>query len=195
MIIGYVGNIGSGKTLSAVIELYKLYLDGMKIYSNIHLNFPYYPLTLDILLSYVETKKNLDGSVIFIDEVHMWVDSRNSANKRNRILSYVWLQSRKRHCNYFFTTQYEDQIDKRLRRVTEILVECNKLRYSEVESEYVFLNTINIKKNRNIIQKKRFFYGDEWFNLYDTNEVVKIEEKSVEEQIIQAQKFLKKHDR
>jgi hypothetical protein len=139
VIIGYFGTVRQGKTLSAVKELYKFYLDGKTIYSNIKLNFPYKPITTDMLLNIVESDLVLDDdSCMFIDEMHIWFDSRISSSKKSRIISYFLLQTGKMGKNtdfgliLLYTTQFRHQVDKRLRSLTDISIDCEKKEFQAV---------------------------------------------------------------
>lgn len=183
MIIGFVGNVRSGKTLSAVRELYKLWLKGYKIYSNIHLTFEYTPLTRDYVYDIIEKDIDVpDLSVFFVDEIHLWIDSRQSTSKSNRILSYFITQTGKQGKNtdfgliMLYTTQYPHQIDRRLRSTTDIFVSCNKFNYHNTKifvCQYLF-----VYKNVSYVDS---FLGEEaLYSLYNTREKVKYERSRYE---------------
>jgi hypothetical protein len=171
MIIGYVGDMGSGKTLSMVKMAYMLHLKGYTIYSNIKMKFPFQYFNLDDILSYAENDTNFVNTVFLVDEAHIFMDSRASMTKRNLILSYFILQTRKKNVWLFFTTQYYHQIDKRLRASSNAIVECS----SKVldDGRMYALNKFNIVKNQKIIEKSFVFHANKYFTLYDTNEVVR----------------------
>jgi thymidine kinase len=105
MIVGFIGDMGSGKTLSMVRLAYSLHLKGYTIYSNFKLFFPFEYFTLQDILSYAENSQNFTNTVFLIDEAHIFMDSRRSASARNLALSYFILQTRKQNVWLFFTTQ------------------------------------------------------------------------------------------
>lgn len=181
MIIGFFGNVRQGKTLSAVLELYRYYKGGYKIYSNTGLSFPHEMLNLDYILDIVEQDLDIpDNSVFFIDEITVWLDSRVSGSKRNRVISYFLLQTGKMGENtdygliLLYTAQFTHLIDKRLRSVTDIAIECEK---------------IILKDNTKIIKQSRYIYkGNKSFSyikvirnmelvypLYNTRKKIKAE--------------------
>ena len=123
MIIGFIGQRGSGKTLSMTIEAYKKYKQGYKIYSNYHLNFPYTPFTVDDLMAFAESGMYFGQSIFLLDEIHIWFDSRASGKKRNVIFSYFINQSSKNDIDIYYTTQFSRQVEIRMRLNTEIVVE------------------------------------------------------------------------
>jgi hypothetical protein len=180
MIIGYYGNVRQGKTYSAITELFQLYLNGYKIYSNTWLAFPYTPLTLDFLLDVVEKDLSLDdNSVWFIDEVSIWIDSRASMSKRNKIASYMLQQSGKLGNNtdygliLIFTAQYPDMVDKRLRHFTDKGIECEKFL---VNDEKYFKQNITIFRGRKTYSYCKIIKGNPiLFSLYDTRKKIKYE--------------------
>ena len=153
MIIGYIGRMGSGKTLSMVRNAYRYYKAGYTIYSNINLKFPHKPYTLQELIDYANNNVTLKKSVILIDEAHIFLDSRNSGSKRNRVISYFLLQTRKKGCHLYYTTQRFHQIDKRLRDNSDVLIQC-KTKTDKYGQKYT-MNDINIMLENTIKQKKK----------------------------------------
>lgn len=180
MIIVYVGNVRQGKTLGAVRELKKFYDSGYTIYSNTWLNFPFKTLTLDFLIDIVEKEIDLpDKTLFFIDEIHIWLDSRVSASKRNRIVSYFLLQTGKLGINTDYglillaTTQFTHLIDKRLKDLIDILSECEKINY---KGKKIFRQTITYFKGKKTYQRERYFEGTKYlYSLYDTRAKIKVE--------------------
>lgn len=171
MIIGYVGTRGRGKTLSCVREAYEHYLKGYTIYSNINLNKKYFKtwfkLDGQMLVDWVEGDKQFKKAFFILDEVHVYLDSRMGMSKRNIIISYFILQTRKRDVRLGYTTQFYNQVEKRLRQPTEVIVECQNY------------NNKGIIINRNIVyvlelnhKFQQQFIANDYFDFYDTNEIV-----------------------
>lgn len=171
MIIGYIGTRGRGKTLSCVREAYEHYRNGYTIYSNIKLNKryfkKYYTLSGDMLIDWVKGEKHFKKAFFILDEVHIFLDSRMGMSKKNVIISYFILQTRKRDVRLGYTTQFLNQVDKRLRNPTDIMVQCQNY------------NTDSVVMNRNIVLDKETgrtwvdtFEANEYFSYYDTNEIV-----------------------
>lgn len=175
--MNFIGRMGGGKTLSMTIEVYKFYLKGYKIYANYGLNFPYIHLDKDLFDQMIEGEEQLSDCVIAIDEMHIWMDSRNSKDKKQQAATYFALQTRKRNVILMLTTQNEDQVDKRLRRSVDILVFC----------ENISIQTATVKKGIPIYVVRQFLYRDKlhmrplvkkpflanpYFCLYDTNQII-----------------------
>lgn len=193
MIIGFIGQRNSGKTLSMTIEAYKKYLQGYKIYSNYHLNFPYTPFTVDDLMTFAESGMYFGNSIFLIDEIHIYFDSRCSGKKRNIIFSYFLNQSSKNDIDIYYTSQFSRQVEIRMRLNTEIVVEsvARVVVYKDKYSKPIILENYRPKPNdyrtiayiTNFITKfsdtgldkvtKRIYKGNKYFKLYDTRQVIK----------------------
>lgn len=187
MIIGLMGDPRSGKTLTAVRECERLYNQGYNIYSNIKLNFPSKTITLKQLENIVEHGKGFgdDNAVVFIDEIHTWIDSRASQTVRNRIISYFLLQTGKIGKSkdfgmiFLYTTQYPDLIDKRLRKPTVISGFCEKI---DVSGEKIIQVEWHWIRNGEEIMRTERFFAHHYYNLYDTREIVSLEKDKYEEE-------------
>lgn len=110
------------------LEGYKEHLRGRKVYSNYGLNFPHEDMDDQMVAE--ATKHNrttmFNGSVTLIDEVHVYMDSRNSASKKNRLFSYFVTQSGKLDTLLIWTSQFLGQVDKRLRLNTQTLYKAER---------------------------------------------------------------------
>lgn len=190
MIIGFLGDMRSGKTLSAVKELKKLYDKGYNIYSNIHLNFPHKRITLEQLETIVENGVGFgdDDAVVFVDEWHInFGDSRTSMTKKNRIISYFLLQTGKlgRSSDYglilLYSTQYAENIDRRLRKATALTCFCEKFKFNQNGIiRNVFKNEYHQIINGEEYIREEIFFGDKYYSLYDTREIVSMESDKYE---------------
>lgn len=187
MIYGYVGQIRQGKTLSAVREILKYYYKNHKtIYSNIMLSIPHKVLTIDMLIDAVETERDIfePDSICFIDEIHIWLDSRMSASKRNKVVTYFLLQTGKMGIDsdfgliLIYTTQWIDQIDKRLRHTTEVLIECHKKKFDD---KVIFRNDITKFEGYRMITWSEFFYGEHYYPFYNTKQIVRAQKSKYDE--------------
>jgi hypothetical protein len=172
MIIGMIGNMGKGKTLSAVRYLYKWFRKGFTIYSNIHLKFPHIHIGMQELIDYANAETYLDKSIVFLDEAHTLLDSRNSASKRNKILTYFIVLTRKMGCNLVYTTQRYHQIDKRLRDNSDVVILCDTKTF---KGEKYTHNLIMIKEEFKLRTMTDMFRSRDYYGLYNTRELVKIE--------------------
>lgn len=193
MIIGFIGQRNSGKTLTMTLEAYKKFKEGYTIYSNYHLNFPYTHYDINDLMEFAESGVYFNDCIFLVDEIHIMFDSRSSGKARNRIFSYWLNMSSKGNFDVWYTTQFSRQVEIRLRLNTEIVVESNcraiiwatkksKPRICENErpkpNDYkcsTFITTKMIKfsdtgRDKIIVNT---YKGDKFYKLYDTRQVIK----------------------
>lgn len=168
----FVGRMGSGKTLSAVREAWLNRHDIKTIISNVHLNrpFSYKPLTMETIKDY----KNWDykDCLILMDETHTIIDSRLSMTKKNIMISYFLTQSRKRNCFIFCTTQNIRQVEVRLRRMADYIIECESVKKDKklLAIRQKVIDCYNLR-----VIKRTTFSPEPYFRLYDTNQIIDFE--------------------
>lgn len=135
-VVGIVGPMRSGKTLFMTMLCYREQLkdDSREILANYHLNPEYAktslldPNAMDQAIRDRDTSR-YDRSIMALDEVHTFLDSRNSGQKRNRMLSYFITQSGKLKTRLFWTSQFLRQVDVRLRLNTQTLYMVRRFIY------------------------------------------------------------------
>jgi hypothetical protein len=167
-IIGIIGKLGQGKTmtLALISHLYKL--QGWKIYSNVK--------SLKDIDEYVpDIKEDFSDehnvfSLLALDEIYLYIDSRVHGSKKNRIYSYILMQSRKNNFDIIYTTNYYKNVDIRLRRLTDYVIECS---YKEIKKgELGWLKWTIIDEEGELIKEKQFYVDKKVFNLYNTKEKI-----------------------
>lgn len=177
----FIGTVGGGKTLSMVYEAYKYYkYRGYTVYANFGLRFPHIKLTKEKFDELIGSPDGLQNAVVLIDECHIWLDSRSSMRKKNKMITYFILQTRKRNVRLLATTQHLHQVDKRLRDTVDILVFCKNVSNNTslvskegqtwIQQEYLF----QWKEMQRPM--KHLLYGNPVFPLFDTTEVVSLAE-------------------
>ena len=174
MICGFIGKMGSGKTLSMTRELYKYYLNGHKIVSNYGLSFPHEKMNFEELYDSAEQQEEMNNIVIALDEVHIVLDSRSGMSGVSKVITFWLNQTRKMGVKLFYTTQYLHQVDKRLRSGTDIFVFTNGMKIEKNGVEYFIVSNQITDTDKT---KNEMFVGNEFFKLYDTNEVVNFVKK------------------
>jgi hypothetical protein len=171
LIVGYYGWKGSGKTVSLTLFLLIAHLQRLRqrIFCNYKLEFPFEWLAGKDM---IELEKTLDNSVIGIDELHEYADSRNSGSLQNKRVSDFFLQSRHFNCDIFYTTQYKDAVDKRIRRITDIDVVCENL-FTDLDGDGdddLFQLTIKDRRMPESAVRQLRYYAKPVFDLYDSTE-------------------------
>jgi hypothetical protein len=176
MIVGIVGDRGSGKTLLQVFFLHKDFQANRQIYSNFHLKFKYTLLDLKILLEHIKVKAQLYNATLAIDEIHVFFEARRSMSKKNIVGSYLTTQSRKRSLDIYYTTQYFYQVDKRIRDNTDYLIRAQKID-DDFYHYILYKKSISITLEAGDYEKINEFFlrgrnAKKYYELYDTEEII-----------------------
>jgi hypothetical protein len=177
MIVGMVGDMGSGKTLLMTMLLKQDFDNDRTILCNYHLNFKYELLKVKKLIDEAKNNKQLKNLTLGLDELHISVDARTSMSKRNRIFSYLVTQTRKRSVDLYYTTQFFDQVEKRVRQNTVYIFRCKRLKenmfyyrlYKKSDDFTLGEESGFIPKNAFIIRGEN---AKEIYKLYDTEEMI-----------------------
>jgi len=169
MIIAICGGLGSGKTLLETRYAYKEHKKGKKIFANYNLNFEHTKINLVDLL---EHKPELENSGLFMDEIYIYLDSRLSMAKRNRMLSYFVFQTRKLGVTLYFTSQHIGQVDVRLRNMIDILCLCKQT----IKKDWFKIDMTDYRDFPDVRSNTFVFNGSVYYPMYDTKELVTFEE-------------------
>lgn len=131
-LIGVTGLQGSGKTLFCVQRVLYRYCK-LGLYESCYSNVRIHPYNgREVTLLDKETFKHIGevrNALVVIDESYLWLDSRSSMSKENKAITYLILQSRKRHFDVLWNAQLSGSVDKRMRGVTETLVRATKTKF------------------------------------------------------------------
>lgn len=164
-IIGIVGDLGAGKSIVGVSIMSMLRIFSLatttpfKVVSNIPLGCPH---------TFVEYYDELDGvqqSLIFIDEIHLIADSRNSNSGTNFFTSGVTVAVRKNKCKMVWTSQETSQVELRVKNRTTLFLNPEQVNPSD---------KTDLRFKISVISKTRRLLGDIILNLapykdmYDT---------------------------
>lgn len=191
MIIAFIGNVGSGKTVSMV----KSIVDYKGVaYTNFNLkDCDYTRLKFEDLIILKNEKKDVNWKKwdeirgkhkyfsIFLDEVDELINARASMTKRNMLLSRWVAQIRKilkdnPDNHLFISTQTPRKIDVNFRDLTHIVVRCKKIEKGNkvfiVQDYYEGFDDWN----NGVKSAKKYFLANKYFKYYDTNEMVYFED-------------------
>ena len=176
MIVGIIGKRGCGKTLTMAKTVDEMLKKGKTVYTNFNIdkkaiNKRYHKqlflLDNDFFKNYKDFK--LYNCALFIDEIYVYIDSRTSGSKRNRLWSYFINQTRKRDVDLYYTTQFFRQVELRLRENTEYFIYPQVIKQDKriliANKIYSYENTLKL------IGVERFI-GNDYFKIYDTDEII-----------------------
>lgn len=172
-----IGRQGSGKTAFITKLLIDNYSADRKVYSNYSLfGIDYEKITfdnkrnknaIDILKVISENPDYFNNSIMLLDEIHIYFDSRDFMKQNNRIIQNFFSQLRKRNILLLATTQYILHLDIRIRRQALAVFQMTNLKdgifrveVHEIDGYYT-----------NFIRTELVNLSD-YFKYYDTNELI-----------------------
>ncbi len=172
-----IGRQGSGKTAFITKLLVDNYNSSRKVYSNYSLfGIDYGKITfdnkrnknaIDILKVISDNPDYFNNSIMLLDEIHIYFDSRDFMKQNNRIIQNFFSQLRKRKILLLATTQYILHLDVRIRRQALAVFQMANLKdgifrvdVHEIDGYYTsFIRTELVNLN-------------DYFKYYDTNELI-----------------------
>lgn len=168
-VVGIKGFKGSGKTLILCLLLYFEYLSGKKIYTNFPVTFPHEILDINKL---IDLDENLENCAIGITEMQVIADSRRHGKKQNLLMSYFVLQSRHRSVNLYYDTQFDHQVDKRIRDNVDVDIVCENLYIDsdgDGKNDLFRIITFNRRFNKH---KENIVYAKPFWDMYDGKVII-----------------------
>jgi ABC-type uncharacterized transport system ATPase subunit len=174
MIVGIIGKMGSGKTLTMTLLAYIMQQSGKNIRTNFNINFPHQIMTKADITNYGKGQgQEIQNTVLCLDEVQTILDCRTS--NKNRVMTYFILQTRKRGVDILYTSQQFFNVEKRLRENTNILLECTPVKKEGTKTlEYIHIDVIEYH-GREIfspIKTINLKVSDKIYKLYDTYQII-----------------------
>lgn len=121
MLIGFMGKMGTGKTMAMTALATKISHDQkVPIYAN------YEVKGMKDRIKFMSEIWNLDDCILLLDEIWLTMDSREWGNQSNIKMTRFINQTRKKNIMVMYTTQHISQVEMRVRNATDILVYCEK---------------------------------------------------------------------
>lgn len=171
-----IGRQGSGKTAFITKLLVDNYSPDKRVYSNYSLfGIEYEKITFDNKnknsIDILEVIKNnpdyFNNSIMLLDEIHIYFDSRDFMRQNNRIIQNFFSQLRKRNILLLATTQYILHLDVRIRRQALAVFQMVNLKDGIFR---VDVHEIDGYFTRFI--KSELVNLNDYFRYYDTNELI-----------------------
>lgn len=187
-------------------EQLKDYPIPIKLFSNIKLNKKHFPtyehITNQDLISFHEKKETFKNCIFLIDELHIFADSRQFMKKGNKAIGYFVGQMGKRGNTLRGNTHFLNLIDYRIRmyseRITYItkgileknvwypILNNNRLLTEDENKRLCIKSESVIRKLMNydfkyVKERTQYVKAHKYFDLYNTEELVTLEEPDEKE--------------
>lgn len=172
-----IGRQGSGKTAFITKLLVDNYSPEKKVYSNYSLfGIEHEKITfdnkrnknsIDILEVIKDNPDYFNNSIMLLDEIHIYFDSRDYMRQNNRVIQNFFSQLRKRNILLLATTQYILHLDIRIRRQALAVFQMTNLKDGIFR---VDVHEIDGYFTRFV--KSELVNLNDYFRYYDTNELI-----------------------
>ena len=117
----------------------------------------------------------MKGGFVACDEMWLMADARTSRATRNRIVSNILAKSRKRSLTIAFTAQVISSVDNRIRKIVDFLSYPIMSPNEDFVKALIFRGS---KANNGSFMKQIYFKTELFYQMYDTNEEIEMEEES-----------------
>ncbi len=169
MLCGIFGALGSGKTLTAVYLAKQRKNNDYYIYSNFELRFADMVMSAEEMLMRLIFNEIENERVLFvIDELGQVLNAENWYKSESKLLSPVFLKSRKMGIDIIYTSQTFALVNVNVRRITDI---CIKTDYNPRNTQVTA--TIFTGAPDGFLHAKDIrFLGRDYFAEYNTREII-----------------------
>lgn len=166
LLIGIVGPLGSGKTLTAIRLALFQKMKGREVWANIKVSFADLVAPAEILLLKMARERTITPRFVIIDEIGQIMNAADWATSESRLLSPIFARSRKLGYDIAWTSQTLNMVNINIRRITDVLIVCEFLEKSRKIRNYVFQGEQLVKKNT--------YDSQVYYKYYDTREIVEM---------------------
>jgi hypothetical protein len=175
-IVAVIGKRGDGKGLYFVERAKEAITQGRKVFANFTLHgIEYKHITFDEI---EKIPAYLKEGVLLLDELDVGADSYSFNNATARAIYTISAQSRKIDLDIFYATQLFSKVPKRLRNMTDVIVEMRRITYFFDKkgvmikgfSEY---KIFDYREPPEMLIEHGLLDGREHFENYDTNEIIR----------------------
>ena len=122
---------------------------------------------IDILKMLKEDSNYFNNSIMLLDEIHLYFDSRDFMKKNNRIIQTFFSQLRKRNILLLATTQYILHLDVRIRRQALGVFQMTHIKDSIFEAQLYEIDGYFTNYIRSDL-----YNLEEYYKYYNTNELI-----------------------
>lgn len=140
-----------------------------KVISNFWLNYEHEKFDIDKY-----KRSEYANCLILIDEGYVYLESRTSTSKQNRLSSYTLFQSRKNDIDVIISVQLVGTIDIRYRQLIDVLISAKR---TSIGFEYTYYNVITEQYSVKLLT---FEHAKKYYQYYNTYEIIR-DDKMIED--------------
>lgn len=171
-LVGIFGSLGSGKTLLLTILGYLAKTkDNAFVLANYETTFADHTASIEEILLMLDDIVRPDRpNLCLFDELGTLLKAVDFMQSDNELLTSIFLKSRKKGADIYYTSQSALMVDRNVRRITDVVLfthyDAKKQRVYAQRSDSTGTGWISTEG------KDLVFDAKNYFNLYDTNEIV-----------------------
>jgi len=183
MLVGIIGNLGSGKTLFCAFLLSLRKAEGFTIYSNFHNAYADVLECGELMLLHMDTLKQEKGVryIFAIDELGQILAARDFMTSANKMLSVVFRRSRKRKCDVYYTSQSAMMVDPNVRRITDIVIETEYARRAQRVRAKIY-GACSLWGAT--LDREKSIDATLFFDKFDTDEVIEVNRDAIFDELL-----------
>ena len=171
-----LGQRGAGKTLFMTYMAHQYHKEGKRIFSNFTLKeIPFTYITFEEL---AKLPDELTNAVVFLDEIQVGADAYEVFKRSNKMITIFATQLRKRQITLYYSTQVFSMVTKRMRLQTNYIIEFETNKIPGIVKGRIF--EYNVSSFQQYIKTLELDLRN-YFNAYDTNEVITFSENQITE--------------
>lgn len=168
MITGWIAPKRFGKTLGMTRSMIRAHEKERMCLTNYYFRYAADPrINADILERMASDEIELKKCSLGLDEIHVLLDPRVGASKRNRRVSYLCSQAGKRDVDLHYTTQQERKVEVRLWDDSDYICYPHPL-----GKELFFVRVVHgpASQTPGALRAKFIMHGPKYYPYYDTTE-------------------------
>lgn len=193
MIQAYVGLPGTGKTLAMVLDVEELLKKKIRVFSNFPVTISHKREKIQSIylnpIDFIKALKSEDNATFLVDEANIIFSSYAAIKEIDRGMLNRFAQGRKRHLDFFYTSQRFHHSMKRMRDLTNVVIQCRKLTLLGLKFfQHIYYNPVIFDREalfdtpleQKYILKKRWLMP--WqlphlYKMYDTEFIIQSEQE------------------
>lgn len=189
--VGFFGDLGSGKTLSMILLAAKMKITypQIQIYANMKgIKGGIVDGFIGDMITNFEKLDDTTPKLVLLDELYLYLNSRNASTSFNKIFSQMIFQSRKKNISIIYTSPRSMAVDPNLRDITGTFINPYYSRTNDVLTWW-YLDPYTALPNGKVVKWEKasvlfpFFDTMEYISIFDILTMQKIETKKVKDRI------------
>jgi len=177
MLVGIIGKLGSGKTLTLAM-LMSLYQTSHFNASNFYCKFADYITSAEEMILRIDEIESEKPRKFYIDEIGVVLSALDFYKDESEIMVDIATKSRKKKTDILYSSQHIMMVDRQIRRITDIILHVTSKKNKEKLTEITITPFAHNGLTTEYSQAKKFI-ADPFFGVYNTDEIIVANKEAV----------------